>query len=231
MISLADLTLERITIEVRYETAFLFWDNSGKVLAEMANGYADLEVRNVSVSNVGCDLWAEGLSLSFDSEKAYVIQEHPEKLGTFYEFTTRLFNLIQKHLQVQTFTRVGCRPVHSYRTKSPEEAATLMRKALGRAAEDDHLKPFGTDVTEVTIRVEDESRGHTVHVSNMPRKVPIKVARPFILDVSGFDSEAIVLDVDAYTKKIVVAPQLDVHDFVAAPLKNVDVNLFSLFGW
>lgn len=222
---------KRITIEVRYETAFLYWDNSGKVLGEMADGYADLQIRNVSVSNVACDLWEQGLSFSFDNEKAYVIQEFPDKLGTFYEFTTRLINLIQKFLQVQTFTRVGCRPVHSFRAKSPEEAATLMQKALGGTAKTDHLKPFGTDVTEVMLRVEDESRGHMLHVSNMPRKVPIKVSRPFALDVKGFDTEAIVLDVDAYTKKIVVGPQLDVRDFVVATLKNIDGNLFTLFGW
>lgn len=231
MISLADFTLERVTVEVRYDTAFLYWDNSGKVLAEMAKGYADLQIRNVNLSNVACDLWTEGLSLYFDSEKAYVSQEYPDKLDTFCEFTTRLLNLIQKHLQVQTFTRVGCRPVHSFHMKSPEEATALMRKVTGRAAEDDRLNPFGTEITEVLLRVEDESRGHTLHVSNMPRKVPIKVSRPLALDVSGFDTEAIVLDVDAYTKKIVVGPQLDVRDFVAATLKNINGNLFILFGW
>jgi len=123
MLSLDEFTLERITFEVRYETAFLFWDNSGKVLADMARDYPKIHVTNATISSVLCDWMDEGLALNFDSAKAYVTQDYPSKLSLFYEFTTRLTNLIQNYLKVQNFTRVGCRHVHSLRTNSSRRQA------------------------------------------------------------------------------------------------------------
>ena len=65
MLSLDEFTLERITFEVRYETAFLFWDNSGKVLADMARDYPKIQVTSASISSVLCDWMDEGLSSQF----------------------------------------------------------------------------------------------------------------------------------------------------------------------
>jgi len=93
------------------------------------------------------------------------------------------------------------------------------------------MKPFGTKVNEVTMRVEDDSRGHTLHISNLPRTLTIQVAKPFVIETSGFNKDAIVIDVDAYTKKMVVAPELDASEFVRATMKNTRENLLVFLGW
>jgi hypothetical protein len=231
MLTLAELTFERITLEVRYETAFLFWDNSGKALAAVAHDYPKIQIRNANISNVLCDWMAEGLTFYFDNTKAYVIQDYPQKLALFHEFTGCLINQVRDYLKVQNYTRVGCRHIHSLSTKSGEEANGLMRTAKAWPVEDERLKPFGTQVTECMIRIEDDDRGSTLHISKMPRKITLEVTRPFVLETSGFDPDAIVIDVDAYTKKIVAAPELDVRDFVTATIKNTDQNLFKFLGW
>jgi len=79
----SELTLEKVVLEVRYDNAFAFWDNSWKAMAMITGKFPKLELVNAQLSNVQSTWWAEGIVSNFSYVKADVTQDYSASLNIF----------------------------------------------------------------------------------------------------------------------------------------------------
>ena len=103
----SELILEKVILELRYDTAFLFWDNSGKVVAQIASKYPNFELINAQLSNVQWNWWDQGVTINFSHQKADVTQDFPSSLENFKGVCTALSASLSQYLEVSSYNRVG----------------------------------------------------------------------------------------------------------------------------
>jgi hypothetical protein len=127
-VQFSELILEKIIWEVRYDTAYLFWDNSGKLMMEITSKYPQFELRDAKLSNVQSDWWDEGLVLNFSHEKADLTQDFTTTLDNFKAVCGVLCGNISNIFGVKSFSRVGARYILSLPAKTREEARDLLSK-------------------------------------------------------------------------------------------------------
>ncbi|HSZ77196.1 MAG TPA: hypothetical protein VK775_07335 [Chthoniobacterales bacterium] len=229
----SELTLEKIILEVRYGISYLFWDNSGKVMMQISAKYPQFELRDAKLSNVQSDWWSEGIVLSFSHEKADVTQDYPANLDTFKGVCGVLCDTLRSAFEVRTFTRVGVRYIFILPTKSREEARDLVSKMALLSVKAERLRPFGNGKVEeqqVLIRYEDDDRGFLFRIGQIQREPQLKIARPFVVDTGKFTQNAILFDVDCYTRKPLDPPIFMPSDFIRVTHKTVESSLLPLLG-
>ena len=67
MFDVSKMQLERMVFEVRFENAFLYWDNSGKIFNEILKGWPTATVETVSTQEAKLMIKDEDLILTFSS--------------------------------------------------------------------------------------------------------------------------------------------------------------------
>jgi hypothetical protein len=233
-VQFSELILEKIIWEVRYDTAYLFWDHSGKFMMGIASKYPQFELRDAKASNVQADWWNEGLVLNFSHDKSDLTQDFPANLDTFKAVCGALCNNISNVFEVKSFSRVGVRYILSLPAKTREEARDLLARMALLPLKAERLQPFGKEgkleEQQMLIRYEDDDRGYTFRIAQAQREPIVKVSRPLIVDTSKFVQSAILFDVDCYTKKLVEAPILMPADFIRVTHKTVENSLLPLLG-
>ena len=228
----SELKLEKIIFEARYEKGFLYWDNSGKALADIVSKFPEIEVQQVNVSNVQSVWPNEGITLNFNQLKADVTQDYPQSLETFKEVSSYLIRIVETHLKMRTFTRIGARYTFILPTNSEKEAQGIAAKSNLININLERLQPFGNEVLDrqIVIRMEDESRGYLLNFSNQKREIALKLPKPLAIEASRFYPNVVMFDIDCYTKKLVDVSNLGVPDIIRVNLKTIEDNLFSLIG-
>lgn len=229
----ADLTLEKIIMEVRYNQAFRYWDIAGKTMSLLVAKYPKIELRDAQISNVQSDWSDEGITINFNNLKLDVTQDFPKGLETFKGVSTALCEVVRQELDIKAFTRVGLRTIHSLPTKTAAEARELMEKTGLVRFDPDKLQHFGKgkiEETQALVRYESDDKGCSVRVTHTSRDIAMKVPRPFTLDLSKFNKEGLLLDVDFYTKKAVEGSVFSAPDFIRLNYRTLEQNLLSLVG-
>lgn len=228
----SNLVLERTIFEVRYEHGFLYWDNCGKALAEFLGRFPKFEIRNVSVSTTQSDWWEEGMTIEFSHARANVTQDYPGNLNKFKDVCDSLCRVVQTHLNVKAFTRVGARFIYVFPIKTKEEAKEAVTRISVISIDPEKIHPFGKDVVErqLTLRVEDDDRGYTVRVANVTREFKGKLPKPFSVQTDRFHRHVVQFDVDSYTKKLVDSSIFMAADFIRTSERNIEENLMTLLG-
>lgn len=229
----ADLTLEKIILEVRYNQSFLYWDNSGKAMASLVAKHPKIEIRDVQLSNTVSDWSEEGLTINFNNLKGDVTQDFPKSLETFKGVCATLCDALKEFLEVKAFSRIGLRIIHSLPTKTAAEARELMSKTNLVQVDASKLEPFGkgrVEERQTLIRYESEDKGCAFRISHASREVTVKIARPFIIDSSKFSKEALIVDVDFYTKKSVDVPVFVPADFIRLSYRTLEQNVIPFLG-
>lgn len=229
----SELTFEKVIAEVRYSSNYLFWDNSGKTMTQIVEKYPRFELRDAQVSNVQSDWWSEGIVLNFNYQKADLTQDFPKNLDNFKGVCGALCDAIRDVLQVKSFDRVGVRYIQSLPMKSADDARDFFSKMALVSVSTEKLQPFGkgrVEEQQALIRYEDDSRGYTFRLSHTPRDVKLKINRPFVVDTGKFEKNAVIFDVDCYTKKPVEAPAFIPAEFVRVTHRTVENSLLPLLG-
>ena len=227
-----ELHLEKIIYEIRFESAYLFWDKSGEIMSNLTLKFPHFRLKNAQLSNVE-SLWAEeGIGVNFNNVKADVYQEFPESLDNFMLVTDALTSAIGDVLRIPSFTRVGVRFIWVYPAASKEDAVDLISKSTLICVDADKAKPFGSRIVErnLHLRFEDEDRGCSVRVLNATRKAEVELPRFFAVDTSRYPKTVVSVDVDCYTKLAVPRPNLKPSDFIRANRKTIAANVLGLIG-
>lgn len=229
----SELTLEKVILEVRYDTAYLFWDNSGKAMSLLQAKYPKLELRDAQISNVQSDWWDEGIVLNFNHQKADVTQDYPASLDVFKGVCAAVCGAVSDTFGVKSYSRAGVRYFFTYPLKSREAARDFFVQLGIVSLKPEGFKALGNGKIEeeqVMVRFEDEDRGYTFRFAHTPREVTIKVARPVQVQTDKFQKNVIVFDVDCFTKKRVEVPVFVPADFIRVNSKTIESSLLRLLG-
>lgn len=229
----SELTLEKAVLEVRYDSSFLFWDNSGKAMGKIAGKYPKLELVNAQLSSVQSTWWDEGIVFNFNNLKADITQDYPTSLETFKGMSSVVSDSVVEFLAVKSFTRVGVRYIYSYPFKSKEDARDFFLKLNLVSVTPDRLKSFGPvkiEEEQIMLRFEDDDRGFSVRLSHVERTLTLNVARPISFNTDKFRKVVMMLDIDCYTKKKVEAAAFVAADFIRITQRTVENNLLRLAG-
>lgn len=232
MIPFSNLVLERKIFEVRYETAFLFWDNSGKLVGDLIGKFPKFKVREVTPANVIWEWLDEGIAFSFSQLKADVTQEFPEKSEPFKSVCETLSSLIAKHLAVSSFTRTGVRLLFVLPARNEDTALELVKETHLSSMDAKRFMPFGDKIMEqhFGLRIEDEDGGAWIRVGNVKREFSTNLSRAFPIDSKRFNPCVLSIDLDSYTKKLVDTDIFSPVDFIRKVEKNAEENLMTLVG-
>lgn len=229
----SELILEKVVLELRYDNAHLFWDNSGKAMMRIGAKYPKLEIVNAQISNVQSSLWDEGIVLNFNNLKADVTQDYPSSLETFKGVSSAVCEAVSEYFDVKSYNRIGVRYIFIYPLGSKEVARDFVLKLGLVALPPERLQPFGnvkTEEQQVMIRFEDEDRGYAFRLSHAPRDITLNISRPIVANTEKFQKNVVIFDLDCFTKKKVEAPVFVPADFIRITYKTVENNLLRLAG-
>jgi uncharacterized protein (TIGR04255 family) len=229
----SELTFEKVVLEVRYESAYVFWDNSGKTMRQITGKHPKLEMVNAQLSSVQSAWWDEGITFNFNNVKADLTQDYPTSLETFKAVSSSICDGLGEFLEVKSYTRVGIRYLYFCPFKSKEEARDFFLKLNLVSVPQDRLKLFGAVKIEeemVMLRFEDEDRGFSVRLSNASREITFNISRPISANTEKFQKYVVMFDIDCYTKKKVEAAAFIPGDFVRITQRTVENNLLRLAG-
>jgi hypothetical protein len=158
----SDMTLEKVIMEFRFDTTFLFWDNSGKALAKIVSKYPRFELRDAKLSNVNVDWWDEGISFNLSHERSDVTVDYPQSLDTYKGVADSMVQTLQDLLEVKVFKRVGLRFILAYPFESKDKARDFLAK-LGvisyKPGALEHFVDGTVEEQQLMFRYEGKDRG------------------------------------------------------------------------
>jgi hypothetical protein len=230
-LTIAEFTVDRIVLEVRYQTALLLWDRSGALWTDLGKKHPSIANRSARPEQTvfGID---RDLQLTVELEKAIIeADEPPANLQQFQAVADDFFQVLADTLQVKVFSRVGCRVIFFKRYKSKNEAADAvgashhMRLPTGR-----HLDVDGRIVrTGFVFQMEDDTLGATVRLDSDGRRIEFRP--PFgVKEVPAVDDiqHGVTLDVDWYSHRAVTVGAFRPSEWVNQTMHRIrrDVPAF-----
>src|SRR3569623_1451266 len=104
-LALTKLTLKQVTFEVRYPSAFLFWDRAGAIAYEFQQRWPKMDLRKAEPGNIVFNL--EETEVSIGLVKAHIIAVIPrsdlEDVTSLEDFC---IDTLRSILIVDTYSRV-----------------------------------------------------------------------------------------------------------------------------
>jgi hypothetical protein len=232
MIPFSALVLERMIFEIRYDLAFLYWDNSGKVIGDLLAKFPGFKPREVTPSVAAWDWLEESMTVTFSHLKADAAQDYPAKTEPFRSVCNELSSSVSRQLAVSTFSRIGVRLQFVLPAKDENSARDLMSLTHLVSADPKQYVAFGNKLMEqnISLRIEDEGGGATLRVSNSKRELSVTASKVFPVDTKRFHPNGLVLDLDIYTKKRVGTEIFSASDFIRKAEKSAEENLMTFAG-
>ncbi len=223
--NLGDFSLEQAVLELRYPPAFLFFDHPGALWSKATAKYKDLRFQQVESGKI---VFRKGDSWDVSSElvRTVLVEHHPERsLEQFMGFTRDFTRLVEVHMQLAAYDRVGFRTI--YRKTVPNEAAAseaiLSTSLLHLPAK----KIFNIDPpaiqSEIAFRYQSKAVGVTIRLKADERKFEISpppgmamkdLEHVATIKSTKYESWGVVLDIDYYTILPIDAAQLDVGEWI-----------------
>jgi len=225
------LIVERIILEVRFSHGFLYWDNCGKIWKNICEKWADLDMVQVSPEKAVFKIQEQGLQLKFSQKDIHLSQDYPTtSLKLFKEVAKEAVPLIANFLEVKSFSRVGSRFFYLYPTANLKEAEDIVKNTGLLNVSKDKIKLFGDDLNEpqIQFKIQNEDIGYTFNISAISRKLNVELPKPLKVDSSKFITDAVLIDVDYFTRKTVDLSLTDFADLISTVQKNLKYNLTKM---
>jgi hypothetical protein len=220
-IDIADFELKNATFEVRFHECYLHWDRAGSIWTEAVTKWPKLEVIKGEPSTTAFRL-EDSFQLSVHIDRANIIALKPQStLRDLMEMSDIFIPIVVKRLEIRDFSRVALRLTYfkSYPDKASASSAFVTTQAL-RIPTGSHFGIEGTPLfPEYSLRLEGESRGATVRMKAVGRKldfVPPAGAEgltPLHEEKYGFE-----FDVDYFTIASVGIGQISFGDWIKQAL-------------
>ena len=233
MFDINSLILEQVAFEVRYEQGYLYWDNCGKIWKDIFAKHPELKAGNVNVESATLVLEGEELTLNFSPTSIAITQKYPNSLKAYSEISDSVINIISKHLQIETFTRVGNRFFYFLKMEDSSEAIEFLRKTGFFSVSDEKVQKVGNAIINPTLRftvTQDDDIGYIFNFKYSDRKIQFQIPKPIKYDASQFVPRGLSLDVDYYTMKAVDLSILRCDDLIKKNKKNIEYFFTDFFG-
>ncbi len=232
--NLAEWSLLRAILEVRYEASYRLWDCSGNLWEEVLSQFTEAERSNVKASPEAQTFRiGRHLELLTSSTAARVILHHPDPaLRTFMDVVGPFFRTVVRALQVEVYTRLGLRRIYFRKYGSLEDASSA-----GFSLRASQLHTFGkgsapAPLSRANVSVWRESSNLGVMVSLRTSTVGQDVDAPPDLADDLYDkvkeaeqrSEGLILDIDQYTTTGSPRDAIDVRQWAEAARETMSAS-------
>lgn len=223
------LIIEKVVLETRFSKGFLYWDNCGKIWADIYEKWPELEMISVTPEKAVLKLKGQSMDLVFSHKHIVITQDYPVNLKMFIEVASYSIPTISKHLQVNSFSRVGHRVFYSYPTSDIKEAEEIFSTFSLLNVSDEKVKLFGDNLSRpsVSFKIENDDHGYTFNIAAQSRNLELDFPNIVRVDSSAFKKDIIHIDVDYYTKKDFDLPLLNVSDFINSLDRRIKTKFSS----
>jgi len=226
------LIIERVILEARYTNGYLYWDNCGRIWKTVFEKWPSFKEMELSPQRAVLKMHDEGLELKFDKNSVNINQEYPpSSFKLFKELSDMIIPLIAQTFEINSFSRIGNRIFYLYPTDNIDEATAIVKSTGLFNIPTEKIEPFGEKMIEpkARFRIQNDDIGYTFNLSAISRRIDVSLPKPIKADTSKFISNAVLIDVDYFTRKPVDLSVLDCGDLIDTIQKNLSYNLIKLF--
>lgn len=216
-IPLTDFTLQRVTFEARYENAYALWDRAGQIWTEARQNWPQVTLDTAEPGITTFHLRRD-YEFATKLDRMHVIANiYSVKNDEFISVSGAFLSIIQHHLSLVEYTRLGMRMIYFLEMAEESEAAKrLIGTGLIKAPEGTQFNIQGQPLSpEYAIRWEDESLGLHARISAITRRTDLNP--PFSvpeIEPATYEKSGIQYDIDYYTKQTTTVSQLRVRDWI-----------------
>ena len=232
MFDIEHLTLEQVIFEVRYEHAFLYWDNCGKIFNDILKGWPKAQVDFVSLEEARIVLKEEDMTLLLGPQKISFIQFYPANISPIGEFADFSLTIIVKYLVLGIFPRLGNRFLYMNKLENTDEAVTLLNRAGILNISSDKIARIGNTLKSPGVKftiTREDGTGYNFNLAQIGRKLEIQVPKPVKYDMSRFITNGLLMDVDFHTLKPVEYGNVKCLELIKKNKKDIEYILKELF--
>jgi len=235
MFDVSKMQLEQMIFEVRFEHAFLYWDNSGKIFKEILKGWPTATVETVTTqeAKVIVNIKDDDLTLMFSPKHINFNQSSPSGIKAMGEFADYTLPIITKHLDVNIFSRIGNRYIYMYKVDDVQASVALLQKTGFFSIPADKFAKIGTSLNNPVIKftaVRDDDIGYTFNMAYVSRNLEIKAPKLVKCDASAFITNGLLVDIDFHTLKQVEGGNVRVQELLKKNKKDIEYFIGELLG-
>lgn len=210
------LTLDKLTLEIRYELTPLLWDCAGRMWTEIRENIPGLKVVQAQPSVTAFKL-ENRYDFNVLTDRALIIADSPKPgLDEFADYAGKFFEPVFRHLEITEFTRIGMR-FQFIKTYAAKDAASSATFGLGlwRTMSGKHFGIEGTiSWPEYRIRFEDASHGVTAYFAAQTGTLDIQVGSTTDAEKIHKERHQFLYDLDYYTISPVRREQLKIKPWI-----------------
>lgn len=233
MLNLSDFRLTSAVLEVRYTNAYIIWDRSGKIWAEISSLWPGLNVLTVQ-PNVVVFRLENKYELSVQIDKAHIMDLKPtSNLDDFMERADKFIKLVIQNLEIINFTRVGFRLVYVKAFPDSLQAANSLIST--KMISVPHGKQFNIQgrisLPKYSIVLESDSAAARIALEVMDKKIDFDPP-PNIEELKSahLETHELVYDLDYYIPSKVSTGQLNVKEWLSQTYHLVKRDSKSFLG-
>jgi hypothetical protein len=206
----------QITLELRFEEAFVLWDTTGAVWETVRRQFKTLKHAHISPSQTAFN-GDNRFALIVALDRAVITDHKPSGGATStFDVMSKFAETVLHMLQVTVLKRVGTRFIYSLRCKDAEDARAKLAKALPLSfggAEFFNVKPERA-APLLKVDVGDGELGYTVQLNANERKyefAPPPEVSVLNLELHDETFHELVLDFDFFTTRPMPTESLDIR--------------------
>jgi len=232
-LKLSDLKLKHATMEIRYNDAFLIWDNAGLIWSRISSKFNDLKMIKAEpmVTSFKVD---DHFELAVKLDRAHLIDLKPNSnLKEFIETSEVFINLVAKSLEITEFTRVGFRLI--YIKQFPDRIAaanSVLSTKIMTVPDGKHFNIEGkTLLPKYSIIWEGESTAVRVTLGSQDKTISLDV-HPDIEEISSMEmlKYEVIYDLDYYTLHPISKGQLNLKEWLTQAYHLIKRDSKVFFG-
>lgn len=231
-----DLALHQAAFEIRYGNAFLLWDRSGSVWAELLSAQPDLKATHAEPSKIVFARRGDReLQLTVEIRRLVVVAVQPDaRLSEFSDIVTRFAEIAVRNLQISVCSRVGLRVSFIKEYADREAAAEALLQTGMLRLPPDPVFGLSTPVVEpeISIRREDSKNGFSLRLK--AETITFELDPSFglakFIKPESVLKHRIHLDVDSYLQAPIETSKLYFSDWINQTFHVIKRDSRKFFG-
>jgi hypothetical protein len=215
--SITDFKLNQVAVEGRYEDAYLLFDATGAISREMKLKWPETRLNEASPQKTLLRVGSDAFTIQIT--QATLVSAKPDpSLQQFGENAEWFFRLLEHHLKISSYTRLGFRVIFKRSVSSPSEAAQLFQRFKLIRLPSRKVFGAGEALSDLgySVRFESDTLGATVRISteNLRTEFEPPSEAEDMLQPFKRNLHSVIYDVDYYTIGIVDIAQLSLREWV-----------------
>ena len=231
-LAFSDFKLARFTFEIRYEPAYLLWDNAGHIWNDANKTWPELKLQSSEPNKTFFKL-GSNILLSVELEKAFIIFHH-QKVKTAFPILENFLSLLRNHLNIESYSRIGFRPLYNKSFDTKKEAAEAFLKFNRLRVPESKIFNIDGELTQPIFQftLENEDIGIRFCIKTTSNKINMDVPPELsgIMEPKNIEQDHIEIDIDYYTITSTKPGQFNVSEWVTQIDHVIRRDLKSFIG-